>query len=280
MIGPSFSFNGNLLPIRQAVISVDNLSFCYGYGVYENLKVRNRVLFFPELHAERLLHSASAIGLKTIYTEKKIQEIIESLCRVIPQKSFNLKVLLMGNEKDNADMYAFALNPRFVTGKEYKEGVRVITHHGERLFPNAKTLNMLMSFLAYKKAQEKGAYDALLVDNEGAVREGTRTNLFFTDGEKIFTPPKEKVLEGVTRITVIDALKKKGIVVQEKELRFDGINLYKGFFLTSTSSKVLPIAKIDDKAFGISEIVKKVMKIYDEYLEEYGAKQKSIVNDN
>ena len=276
MIGPSFSFNGNLLPIHQAFVSVDNLHFVYGYGVYENLKVRSRVLFFPELHAERLLHSASAIGLKTVYTEEKIKEIVEHLCKVIPQESFNLKVLLMGNEKDNADMYVFALNPRFLTGKEYREGVRVITHHGERLFPNAKTLNMLMSFLAYKKAQEKGAYDALLVDNEGAVQEGTRTNLFFTDGKTIFTPPMEKVLDGVTRMTVIDALRKKGIIVQERNLKLGEVKDYKGFFLTSTSSKVLPISRIDEMKFEIPPIVRDAMKIYDEYLERYAGKARKI----
>ncbi|HLC19358.1 MAG TPA: aminotransferase class IV [Candidatus Nanoarchaeia archaeon] len=274
MIGPYFSLNGTLLSVEQAVVSVDNLSFVYGYGVYENLKVRNNILFFPEMHVERLIHSAKVIGLKTTYSKDKIKVLIQELCASISQDSYNLKVLLMGND-NKSDLYVIALNPRFVTEKEYRDGVNVVTYNGERLFPGAKTLNMLMSFLAYKEAQEKKAYDALLVDNEGFVREGTRTNLFFTDGETIFTPPKEKVLEGVTRTTVIDALRKKGIVVQDKELKLNEIGTYKGFFLTSTSSKILPIACIDENRFSIPQIVKDAMKIYDEYLGGYGKTSKT-----
>lgn len=275
MIGSYFSLNDDLLPVEKAVVSVDNLSFVYGYGVYENLKVRNRILFFPELHAERLVHSARIIGLKTTLTSEKIKDRIEKLCDTVRLESYNLKVLLLGNDKD-ADMYVFALNPRFLTDKEYREGVNVTTYRGERLFPDAKTLNMLMSFLAYKEAQMKGAYDALLVDNDGKLREGTRTNLFFTDGKNIYTPPRKKILEGVTRTTVIDALAKKGIVVQEKEVTMNEVGSYKGFFLTSTSSRVLPISRIDGMTIGIPQIVRDVMRIYDECLEEYVKKQKKI----
>ena len=274
MIGPYFSLNGKLLPVEQAVVSIDNLSFVYGYGVYENLKVRNNVLFFPEMHVERLIHSAQVIGLKTTHSKEKIEKAIRDLCAAIRQDSFNLKVLLIGTEKD-ADLYVIALNPRFVTDKEYRNGVKVITYNGERLFPGAKTLNMLMSFLAYKEAQEKKAYDALLFDNEGNIREGTRTNLFFTDGKTIFTPPKEKVLEGVTKITLIDALKKKGMTVKEKELRATDVTKY-SLFLTSTSSNVLPIARIDEKNVTIVQIVRDVMKIYGEYLKEYVKNQRRI----
>ena len=133
---------------------------------------------------------------------------------------------------------------------------------------------MLMSYLAYKKAKESGAYDALLVDNKGFVREGTRTNLFFTDGKKLFTPPLADVLNGVTRITLLDALRAKGIEVEERRLQLRELVKYTGYFLTSTSSKVLPISRIDGRTFEVLPIVKDVMKIYDEYLEGYVKKQK------
>jgi len=272
MIGPYFFHNTELKPIEQATVSIDNLAFVYGYGVYENLKVRKRVLYFPELHAERLLNSARAIGMKNDLTVQKIKKALLELCKTVQQDSFNLKILLMGNEP-KGEFYAFALNPRFVTDKEYRNGVTVVTHHGERMFPEAKTLNMLMSFLAYKKAQEQGAYDALLVDNKGCVREGTRTNLFFTDGKMLFTPPN--VLEGVTKTTLIEALKKKGISVKVKELPLKEIKKFR-LFLTSTSSNVLPISKIDGITVEIFPIVRDVMKIYGGYLKEYEKKEKRV----
>ena len=87
--------------------------------------------------------------------------------------------------------------------------------------------------------------------------------------EKIFTAPEKYVLNGVTRSTLINALKKKKIKVNEKILDVKDLSKYKGFFLTSTSSKVLPISQIDNKKIEIPDIVKKAVQIYDNYLREY-----------
>ena len=268
MIGPYFSFNGELRPIEQSLISIDDLSFLYGYGVYENLKVRNRVLFFPEMHIARLRHSAKVIELPTQLKPHRIKNILDSFVQAMTAESYNIKMLLMGNELGSSDLYISASNPKYITEKDYRDGVSVITYHGERLFPQAKTLNMLMSFLAHKRARDAGAFDALLVDNEGNVREGTKTNLFFTDGKTIFTPPSSTVLEGVTKITLTEALLKKKINVREKDLPLKDIGLY-GLFLTSTSAKVLPVSMFNGKKIIIHPLVREVMNIYDEYLDAY-----------
>jgi branched-subunit amino acid aminotransferase/4-amino-4-deoxychorismate lyase len=270
MIGTHFSLNGKLLPVSEATVSIDSVEFVYGYGVYETLKVRNGVLYFPELHIERLLNSAKVIGMSVAYSSDEIIQFVRDLIDSVGQDSFNVKMLLMGKE-----LYIFALNPHYVTEKEYRDGVMVVTFNGERQFVQAKTLNMLMSYLAYKKAKEEEAYDALLVDHEGFVREGTRTNLFFTDGKKLFTPPLADVLNGVTRITLLDALRAKGIEVEERKLKLRELGKYTGYFLTSTSSKVLPISRIDGKTFEVSPIIKDVMKVYEEYLQEYVDKRLS-----
>jgi branched-chain amino acid aminotransferase len=135
---------------------------------------------------------------------------------------------------------------------------------------------MLMSYVAYKKARENNAYDSLMINNDNKIREGTRTNFFYTDGKTIFTAPKEQVLNGVTRITLLEALKKENIAVREKELDLKELKKYKGFFLTSTSSKVVPISEINNKKIEIPEIIKKVIRVYNRYLEEYGKKSKII----
>ncbi len=268
MIGTYFSLNGKLLPIEKATISIDSVEFVYGYGAYETLKVRHGIPYFSELHVERLLHSAQVIGIKAGFSGREILKILDEFAGSVHEESFNIKMLLMGKE-NGSDLHIFALNPHYVTEKEYRKGVKVVTYEGERQFVEAKTLDMLMSYLAYKKAKENGAYDTLLVDKEGFVREGTRTNLFFTDGKKLFTPPLSDALNGVTRITLLDALQKKGIVVEERRLGSGEFGKYKGYFLTSTSSKVLPISAIDGKKLEIPAIVREVRKIYDEYLEEY-----------
>ncbi|MBI2651590.1 aminotransferase class IV [Candidatus Woesearchaeota archaeon] len=272
MIGKFFSLNGKLLPLKKAVISIDNIEFSYGFGVYENLKVRNRFIYFPEMHCERMLYSAKIIGLKTSLSAEQIHNNIKNFVNSVKEDSFNIKMMLIGKKErqtESSDLYIFANAPLYLPKKAYSKGVKVITYHGERQLQQAKTLNMLMSYLAYSKARAENAHDALLVDKEGNIREGTRTNFFFTDGKNIYTTAENKVLNGVTRITLIDALSKNGIQVMEKNISLKEIDNYKGFFLTSTSAKVLPISKIDSKEIAIPEIVRNIARVYDEYLDGY-----------
>ena len=268
MIGNQFLLNGKLFPSEEGKISVDNLEFSYGYGVYEVLKVRNNITYFPEHHIERLFNSAKTIGLQHSLTSECLHNYIKELVDTIPEESFNLKILLVGNGS-GADLYIFATSPLYLHSHSYTKGVSAITYQGERQFVHAKTLNMLMSYLAYKKSKSLGAYDAILVDRDGLIREGTRTNLFYTDGQTIYTTPKEYVLDGVTRKMVIGALNKHGLQVIEKTLYQNELAKYQGYFFTSTSSNILPITKIDDASFLIPEIVKKAIKIYDSFIEEY-----------
>lgn len=269
MLGPSFSLNGKLFPIDQAVIYLDNLEFSYGFGVYEIIKVRNKILYFPEKHIGRLFHSAKTIQLTVPLSSEAVASALQEFTTAILEQSYNIKILCVAG-----NLYIFATAPLFVPDKLYRSGVSVITYNGERLFPQAKTLNMLMSYQAYAKAKEQQAYDALLVDNVGFIREGTRTNFFFTDGKTIFTPPAEHVLEGVTKLTLSEALRQNAIEIIEKQLPLTELKQYAGFFLTSTSSKVLPIRKINGITFEIPDLIKRVMEIYDRYLEDYAQIQK------
>ncbi|MAE42550.1 hypothetical protein CMO93_02160 [Candidatus Woesearchaeota archaeon] len=275
MLGKQFSFNGKLLPAEKAAIPIDNIEFTYGFGVYENLKIRKRLLYFPEMHCERILNSAKIINLKPKFNKIQIKNYLVEFVNKIKEDSFNVKILMVGNKTDS-DLYIFAAAPKYMPRKAYTQGVKVITYQGDRQFPNAKTLSMLMSYVAYKKARENNAYDSLMINNDNKIREGTRTNFFYTDGKTIFTAPKEQVLNGVTRITLLEALKKENIAVREKELDLKELKKYKGFFLTSTSSKVVPISEINNKKIEIPEIIKKVIRVYNRYLEEYGKKSKII----
>jgi len=267
--------NGTILPSKDACIPIDNIEFSYGYGVYETLKVRNNIVYFPLEHIKRLLESANIIQLTHQFNQKQIIKFLEEFTKQIQNESYNIKIELIGTNKPNiADIYIFATSPFFITPKIKNQGVKTILFNGERQYQKAKTLNMLTSYLAYKEAKEKNAYDALLVDQNGFIQEGTRSNLFYTDGTTIFTPPKETVLDGVTQNTIIEALNKNKIKVVQRPLKKEEINSFIGYFLTSTSINILPITTIESTQFSIPPIVKKAILIYEEYLQEYAKKQK------
>ncbi len=265
-----FSKNGEILPSEQAAIPLSNIEYSYGFGVYENLKVRHGIVYFVTQHIGRLLASAQIIGLTHEFTQEKIAADISGLLEKLdlkePDNSCNVKMLLIGGREPQ--LFIQALAPHFPDRKLYSEGAKTITVHYERQFPNAKTLNMLPSYLAYKKAKEQECYDALLVSQEGLILEGTRTNFFAMKGAMLFTAPKEDVLEGVTRQTVIAAAKKAGFNLEEKKIPLSHVHEYDGAFLTSTSSKIVPIRQIDDKDFQIPEKLKELMQAYDTFLKE------------
>jgi len=262
-----FCKNGHILPIEEANISLSNIEYSYGFGVYENLRIRNNILYFVDQHIERLFKSAEVINLNHSLKHSQVKKYIEDLIKVLQADSYNLKMLLIGGA--NPLLFIIPLAPRFPDRKLYSIGAKTITVENERLFPNAKTLNMLASYLSYRKAKDNDCYDALLVDSEKNIAEGTRTNFFTMRDNIIFSPPKEKILEGVTKITVLHVAKKHGFEFKEINIPLSEIGSYDGAFLTSSSAKIVPIKQINDFAFPqIPEKLKELMKLYDNFLKE------------
>ena len=267
MLGKYCIHNGKLIKSDKAKISIDNIEFTYGFAVYENLKVRNGKVYFLVEHVERLFHSAGIIGLKHDFSDEQIEDWILLLTKKNKIESANVKVLLIGGEKP--DLYIQNLAPKFLDKKYYKKGVSVITYNFERFLPVAKTLNMLPSYIIYKKASESRAHDALLIDKNGHITEGTRSNFFVIKGKTLYSAPVEKVLDGVTRRTVIDCAEKNGYKLVETDIKLDEVFDYDGAFLTHTSGKIVPIRTIDDKSYPeICENLKDLINFYNNYLYE------------
>ncbi len=265
--------NGKIQPILAANISVANIEYSYGFGVYETMRVIDDAAYFLREHIQRLKNSAKIIGLAHEYTEEELVNAIKELITAITAtEAYNLKIVLIGGKSaSQGSLCIFAAAPLFTDRKMYRDGVTVMSAEYERPFPNAKTLSMLQSYLAYKKARERGCYDALAIDRNGCITEGTRTNFFLVKKNSIFTATKEKILDGVTKKIVLHLASQNGFIIKEKNIRLRDIANYDGAFLTSTSSKVIPIKKIDEVVFvTIPESIQKIGKMYNEYLERCG----------
>lgn len=268
-----FSKNGQILPIEGANIPLGNVEYSYGFGVYETMKVRNGVIYFVDQHVNRLFKSSEIIELVHPYTKEQIKGYIDELINKLrfetdnSEISCNIKMLLIGGREPL--LFIIPLAPLFPDRKLYSHGAKTITVEYERLLPNAKTLNMLPSYMAYKKAKENDCYDAICIDSEGFITEGTRTNFFAIKGSILFSPPEPKILAGVTRKTVLFVARKHGFEIQEKDIPLSEIDQYDGAFLTSTSTKIVPIQKIDDFVFPqIPEKLKELMSAYDTFLKD------------
>lgn len=244
-----FSLNGDILPVSAATVPLDNVEYSYGFGVYETIRaVKGQALFLKE-HCRRLMASAKIIGLEHDLTFDAVENFVSELLKENTIDACNVKILLIGGQP--ANLYIMCLNPLFPDRKLYKTGAKTISQHYERPFPQAKTLNMLQSYLAYREAKRAGAYDALAIDRAGNITEGTRTNFFAIKDKTIYSPPEKQILLGVTRDHVLQVAKNSGFKVVEKSLALADIASYDGAFLTSTSSKIMPIGSIDEQTWKV-----------------------------
>ena len=113
-------------------------------------------------------------------------------------------------------------------------------------------------------------YEALLVDDGGAVTEGSKSNVFFIKENQFFTPPLSKVLPGVTRQKIIYLINQQNIVLNEGNIYVKTLNTYEASFLTGTSPKVLPIAFINEQSYNVNHpLLHFIMKSYDGIIESY-----------
>jgi len=265
-----FSKNGEIRPIEEAVVSLERIEYTYGFGVYEAVRVSNGIVYFLDHHMERLINSAEVIGLEHPFTAETVKKSILDLVKKTEAETYNLKVLLIGAPiREETLLAILCFNPFFPDKKMYRDGVSLSVTHYERLYPHAKTLNMLQSYLSYRDARAKGCYDSVLVNRRGFITEGTRTNFFTMKGHTIYTPREEEVLLGVTRKAVLHVAAKNGFNVEEKDIRPEDLSEYDGLFLTSTSSKIVPIRKVGEIECPLApEELKQLMKLFGDFLEE------------
>ena len=265
-----FSKNLEVRPIEEATVSLDRIEYTYGFGVYEAIRVSNGVVYFIDDHIERLMGSAETIRLEHPFAPDAIKKAIFDLVAKIEEPAFNLKVLLIGGtKKEDALLAILGLHPFFPDKKMYRDGVELSVTHYERLYPHAKTLNMLQSYLSYRDARAAGCYDSALINRNGFITEGTRTNFFAMKGNTIYTPRESDILLGVTRKAVLRVALKNGFTIEEKDIRIEDLSQYDCVFLTSTSSKIVPIRRVGEVVCPpASPELRRLMEAFGAFLEE------------
>ena len=259
--------NGELIEKDKACISVYNKALFFDFSVYSNIKVIQGKMFLPELEIEKLFESAKIIGIEHNFTKQEIIEWARELIRENNLKDALIRVLLIGQEKETEPiLFLFPVGLTFYPNKFYNKGVKLISFEGERLFPRAKTKDLLLGYIAYREAAKQGAIDALLIDRDKNIREGTRSSFFAIKDGTLIAPPKKKVLEGVTRKIILE-IAKKIMNVKEEDIPLDKIKEYDECFITGTTLNVMPVKQINDIVLreDVGEKIKELQRLFKEY---------------
>ncbi|MGY6275132.1 branched-chain-amino-acid transaminase [Methylomonas sp. MgM2] len=257
--------NGTLLPLSAASIPVNDHGLLYGDGVFEGIRFYNRRAFRLQRHLQRLELSARAIALAIPLSTEELTAVIERLIDAFADNDGYIRLMVTrgpgslglnpkGCEQPNVVIIADQLN--MVDRSSREEGARLIVSSVRRLpadglDPRIKSLNYLNHILAKIEANHAGADEAVLLNAQGRVAEGTADNIFIVRNACLLTPPcSEGALEGITRELVLQLAQAEGIETSEQPLGVYDLYAADECFLTGTGAELIPVAGIDQRVIG------------------------------
>jgi branched-chain amino acid aminotransferase len=217
---------------------------------YEVIRTRGGVPLFFRDHMDRLEE-----GISTRYEIRKdlSQEISKGLNALVKKEAFdeiNVKVTVSFAGREYS-VHIYYIRSSYPSDEMIRKGAHLILYHAERFDPSVKLLNNRLRLSVDEALQKRKAYEALLVNHEGYITEGSRSNVFFVTGKGIVqTAPDSMVLSGITRKYVIELCMKDGIEVVFKAVRAEDISRFQSVFITGTSPMVLPVKSIGSHLFG------------------------------
>ncbi len=232
-------------------------------SVYEVVRLSgSKPQFLPE-HFERLQHSLGSIGMAVPFTYEKLEQSIRELAEEGQITNHNIRL-----EVDISGHSILYLNPtHYPSPEQYAKGVKTELFDGERKNPNVKMMDQSLRDATDAAIRGHNLYEVILVDRDGYITEGSRSNIFFIKKGEVYTSPLHQVLPGVTRRKIIEIITSKGIKFHEAPIKASDIGSFDAAFISGTSPKVLPIANIGKNDYDVdNSLLRDIVRWYDEAL--------------
>jgi aminodeoxychorismate lyase len=267
--------NGQFVPENQAVISVFDRGFLYGDGLFEGIRVFNSKPFRWKQHWERFQHGANFLRIAVRITSGALEEFAKRL--IVENQMPNSLLRLTLSRGIGARGYSpkNAERPTLVMATYPMPSVEPSNPPAWRVFISSfhlpageplarfKNLNKLPQVMARAEADAEGADEALLLNSDGYVVEGSTSNLFWIRNGTICTPPLPSgILPGVTRAVVIELCGKAGIEVRQENIASEELHNMDGAFLSLSSTGIAEIAFLNGKPLKRSPITRRMSEDY------------------
>ncbi|WP_133717774.1 branched-chain amino acid transaminase [Methylocaldum gracile] len=280
--------DGEWLPWRDAKVHVLTHTLHYGCGVFEGLRAyktdRGAAIFRLRDHTDRLFRSAHIMNMKIPFDKDILDRAqCEAVSRNGLSSAYIRPMCFYGSE--GMGLHAKGLNVHvmiaawewgsYLGAENMARGIKVRTSSYTRNSVNSVMCkakangNYLNSILAVQEAVEAGCDEALLLDHEGYVAEGSGENIFIVRRGKLYTPDLTSALEGITRETVFTIARENGLEVIEKRITRDEVYVADEAFFTGTAAEVTPIREVDGRTIGEGgrgPITEKLQTLYFDYV--------------
>jgi len=262
-------YDGKLVPWREATTHVLTHTLHYGMGVFEGVRAykttQGTAIFRLEEHTERLFNSARIFQMKMPWDKATLMEAQKEVVRANKLESCYIRpIVFYGSEamgiaaKTLSTHVAVAAWPwgAYLGEEGMARGIRVKTssftrHHVNVNMCRAKSVSTYTnSILAHQEAAHDGYDEALLLDVDGYVAEGSGENIFIVKKGKLYTPDLTSCLEGITRDSIITLARDMGLEIIEKRITRDEVYCAEEAFFTGTAAEVTPIRELDNRTIG------------------------------
>ncbi len=262
---PIIYLDGQYVPKSEAKISVFDHGVLYGDGVFEGIRLYSNNVFRLKEHLERLWDSAHAMMLAIPNTIEEMSEIVCETCRKNNLTDGYIRLVITRGEGTlglnphlcpRASVFCIAAEIQLYPKECYDKGMAIVTAPTRRVAPDTfsariKSLNYLNNIMAKINAINSGAFEALMLNNQGFVIEATGDNVFLVKDGKLYTPPTYMgALRGITRDAVIELARESGIEVVEEPFTLYEVFTADEVFLTGTAAEVIAITKVDGREIG------------------------------
>ncbi|BCD99921.1 branched-chain amino acid transaminase [Marinagarivorans cellulosilyticus] len=263
-------FDGEMVPWRDARVHVLTHTLHYGMGVFEGVRAyhagdKGSCIFKLQEHTDRLFRSAHIMRMEMPYSKEELNEAQRAVVRENNLDEAYLRPMAflgsegMGLRADALKTHVIvaAWNwPSYMSPEAKENGIKIRTssytrHHVNITMCKAKANgNYINSMLALREALDSGCEEALLLDNEGYVAEGSGENFFMVRDGIIYTPELTSCLDGITRKTIFQLAEDCGYEIREKRITRDEVYVADEAFFTGTAAEVLPIREYDGRIIG------------------------------
>ena len=261
--------DGEMEPWQEAKVHVLTHTFHYGLGVFEGVRAYNTsqgaAIFRLQEHTDRLFRSAHILRMEMPFDKGTLSEAQRQVVRANGLDEAYIRPMCflgsegMGLRADNLKTHVMVAAwawPSYMDPEAMNRGIRVATssytrHHVNITMCKAKANgNYINSILALREALDAGFEEALLLDNEGYVAEGSGENVFLVRNGVLYTPELTSCLEGITRDSIIRIAEDQGLTVKEKRITRDEVYVADEVFFTGTAAEVVPIREVDNRTIG------------------------------
>ena len=276
--------DGDFVPWREAKVHVLTHTLHYGMGVFEGVRAyetdQGPCIFRLHEHTDRLFRSAHIMNMEIPFAKEQLNEAqIEAIRRNNLPHAYLRPMVFYGSEEmglraTNLQVHVMVAAwewPSYMSPEALELGIKVRTssytrHHVNIAMCKAKANgNYINSMLALNEALSAGADEAMLLDPEGYVAEGSGENLFIVSNGMIYTPELTSCLDGITRRSLIRIAEDEGYTVREKRITRDEVYIADEAFFTGTAAEVTPIRELDGRRIGAGRrgpVTEKLQSIY------------------